>query len=98
MMGNEEVSVMTDYFRQHRADTASPTSAMLLGAAVGMAVGYLFFTEHGRRVAVRVEKLLDVGLSELTKLRDTAHHLVAAYGDSLDSLSETSNASRASWH
>lgn len=86
----------TDYFHQPRTDMASPASAMIVGAAVGVAIGYLFFTEHGRRVRLRAESLLNVSLSDLERFRDTVQHVAKVYGDSLESGLAMENTPRAS--
>jgi hypothetical protein len=88
--------VTTDYFHQQRTEMANPASAMIAGALVGAVIGYLFFTEDGRRVRLRAELLVEAALSDLVRLRDTAHRAATAYGDSLQSLSEIANTSRVS--
>jgi len=43
----------------------------LLGAAVGAAVGYLYLTEHGRRMREQLEPRLDEAAREIGRLRTT---------------------------
>jgi len=64
----------------------SPTTTLALGAVTGLALGYLFFTEHGRRFRERVEPMLDTWLRELSSLRDTADKARLAYTEGRDSL------------
>ena len=64
----------------------SPTSTMLLGAVTGLALGYLFFTEHGRQFRQRLEPTLDTWLRELNRLRETADKARLAYTEGRDSL------------
>ena len=64
----------------------SPTTTLALGAVTGLALGYLFFTEHGRRFRERVEPMLDTWLRELSSLRDTADKARLAYNEGRDSL------------
>ncbi len=52
----------------------------------GLAVGYLFFTEHGRRFRGRVEPMVDTWLRELSRLRETADKARLAYTEGRDSL------------
>lgn len=46
-------------------------AATLVGAAIGAAVGYLFFTDHGRGVRRSIEPALDDLARELNGLRGT---------------------------
>ena len=64
----------------------SPGTTLALGAVTGLAVGYLFFTEHGRRFRERVEPMLDTWLHELSRLRDTAVKARLVYTEGRDSL------------
>ena len=70
----------------HEAGGLSPTTTLALGAVTGLALGYLFFTEHGRRFRERVEPMLDTWLRELSSLRDTADKARLAYTEGRDSL------------
>jgi len=64
----------------------SPASTMVLGAVTGLALGYLFFTDHGRQFRERLEPTLDTWLRELNRLRDTADKARLAYTEGRDSL------------
>jgi len=64
----------------------SPAATMALAAAVGVACGYLFFTDHGRQFRARVEPALDRWLGELNRLRETAESARRAYVEGRDSL------------
>ncbi len=70
----------------HEAGGLSPSTTLALGAVTGLALGYLFFTEHGRRFRERVEPMLDTWLRELSRLRDTADKARLAYTEGRDSL------------
>ena len=64
----------------------SPTTTLALGAVVGLAVGYLFFTDHGRQLRERLEPAIDTWLRELSHLRETADKARLAYTEGRDSL------------
>ena len=64
----------------------SPTATMMLGAVTGLALGYLFFTDHGRQFRERLEPTLDTWLRELNRLRETADKARLAYTEGRDSL------------
>ncbi len=68
---------------------------MALGAAVGLALGYLFFTEHGRQLRARVEPELERWLGEFSRLRDTAETARRAYVEGRDSLAAMSRVTHA---
>lgn len=70
----------------HAAGGLSPSTTLALGAVTGLALGYLFFTEHGRQFRERVEPMLDTWLRELSRLRDTADKARLAYTEGRDSL------------
>ena len=46
-------------------------AATLVGAVIGGMAGYLFFTEHGRRVRRQIEPALDDFARELMSFRTT---------------------------
>ena len=48
-----------------------PVIATLVGAVVGGAAGYLFFTEHGRQLRREMEPALDDIARELNSFRGT---------------------------
>jgi len=52
-------------------DNSRIVTATLVGAAVGGAVGYLFFTEHGRTACGRMETALEGFSRDFTKFRNT---------------------------
>lgn len=52
-------------------DNSRMMLATLVGAAVGGAVGYLFFTEHGRRLRRQLEPALEDVSRELSSFRGT---------------------------
>ncbi|MBK5298871.1 MAG: YtxH domain-containing protein [Vicinamibacteria bacterium] len=64
----------------------SPGSTLVLGAVTGLALGYLFFTDHGRQFRERLGPTLDTWLRELSRLRDTADKARLAYAEGRDSL------------
>ena len=68
------------------ADGLSTGVTLALGAVTGLALGYLFFTEHGRQFRTRVEPMLDTWLRELSRLRETADKAHLAYTEGRDSL------------
>ena len=70
----------------------SPSTTLALGAVTGLALGYLFFTEHGRQFRERVEPMLDTWLRELSRLRDTADKARLAYTEGRDSLAAMTRA------
>jgi len=47
----------------------------LMGAALGGVVGYLYLTDHGRRVRDQIEPTLDAISVELRKARETGAKL-----------------------
>jgi len=72
--------------QEARALGLSPTSTLVLGAVTGLALGYLFFTDHGRQFRERLEPTLDTWLRELNRLRETADKARLAYAEGRDSL------------
>ena len=67
-------------------DGLSPTATLALAAIAGLAVGYLFFTDHGRQFRERLEPTLDTWLRELSRLRESADKARLAYTEGRDSL------------
>jgi len=67
-------------------DIPDRLSMVLSVAIVGLALGYLHFTEHGRQARARFEGLLDRIVSDLERLRETAHNIAAASLDELDAM------------
>jgi hypothetical protein len=52
-------------------DNSRAVAATIVGAVVGGVVGYLFFTEHGRRLRRQIEPALDDFARELMSFRAT---------------------------
>lgn len=73
----------------------SPTATLALAALAGAAVGYLFFTEHGRRLRERVEPLVRAWAEEMSQLQQAAEKVRSAYHASRDSLAATSRVTHA---
>jgi len=73
-------------------------AATLIGAVIGGAAGYLFFTEHGRSLRRQIEPALDDFARELMSFRTTVQKAagVANEGWKLlnDALGETSQPPR----
>ena len=73
-------------------------AVMLVGAAIGGAAGYLFFTERGRSVRRQIEPALDDFARELMSFRSTVQKAtgVASEGWKLlnDALGEPESAAR----
>jgi hypothetical protein len=73
----------------------SPGATLALGAIAGLAVTYLFFTEHGRQFRERLEPTIETWLNELSRLRDTAEKARVAYTEGRDSLAAMSRVTHA---
>ena len=73
----------------------SPASTMAIGAVAGLALGYLYFTDDGRRLRARIEPMLDAWLGELSRVRATADKARLAYTESRDSLAVMTRAAHA---
>jgi gas vesicle protein len=54
-------------------NTSQEVAATLVGAVVGAAAGYLFFTERGRSVRRQIEPALEDFSREVTSFRNTVH-------------------------
>jgi gas vesicle protein len=52
-------------------DNSRAVAATIVGAVVGGVVGYLFFTEHGRKLRREIEPALDDFAHELMSFRAT---------------------------
>jgi gas vesicle protein len=52
-------------------DNSRAVAATLVGAVIGGAAGYLFFTEHGRALRRQIEPALDDFARELMSFRGT---------------------------
>ena len=53
------------------ADNSRAIAATVIGAVIGGAAGYLFFTDHGRSVRRSIEPALDDLARELNNFRGT---------------------------
>lgn len=62
--------------------------ATLIGAVVGGVYGWLYMTEHGRRVRDQIEPKLDDFMSELTRMRGTVEKARTAANEGWRSLNE----------
>ncbi len=72
---------MTD--EQSRAVTAT-----ILGAVVGGVAGYLFFTDHGRRLRRQIEPALEDISRELNSFRITVQKAAGVASEGWDLLNE----------
>ena len=57
----------------------SPASTLVLGAVAGVALGYLYFTDHGRDLRERFEPMIETWVRELNRLRESADRARAIY-------------------
>lgn len=62
--------------------------ATLIGAVAGGVYGWLYMTEHGRRVRNQIEPKLDDFMSELTRMRGTVEKARTAANEGWRSLNE----------
>ena len=62
--------------------------ATLLGAVAGGVYGWLYMTEHGRRVRDQIEPKLDDFMTELTRMRGTVEKARSAANEGWRSLNE----------
>lgn len=76
----------SDSTGDYQIGNLSTASTLLLGAAAGLTIGYLFFTDHGRQFRARLEPLLDTWTSELVRLQATADKARVAYTEGRNSL------------
>ncbi len=58
-------------------------ASMAIGAALGGVVGYLFFTEDGRRRREQIEPALDQLMREAQRLRGTVEKVQDAAGEGM---------------
>jgi gas vesicle protein len=63
-------------------------AATMVGAALGGLAGYLFFTEHGRRVRRQIEPALDDLANELMSFRATMRKAAGVATDGWKLLNE----------
>ena len=62
--------------------------AMFLGAVAGGVYGWLYMTDHGRRVRDQIEPKLDDFINELTRMRGTVEKARTAANEGWRSLNE----------
>jgi hypothetical protein len=73
---------MTPASREARVNENSRAiAAALTGAVIGGIAGYLFFTEHGRRVRRSIEPALDDIARELNNFRGTIQRAAGVAGE-----------------
>lgn len=63
-----------------------PVATMVLGAAIGLAFGYLFLTDHGKQFRERLGPMFDTWTDELRRLRETADKARSAFHEGRDSF------------
>jgi hypothetical protein len=63
-------------------------AATCVGAVVGGVWGWLYLTEHGRRVRDQIEPTLDSLITEMTRVRGTVDKARAAANEGWRSLSD----------
>jgi hypothetical protein len=63
-----------------------PATVMAVGAAVGLAVGYLYFTEGGRRLRHQLDPWLDQCLEEIARMRGAALKARRAWQEAVESV------------
>jgi len=68
--------------------------AMLTGALVGGAWGYLYLTEGGRRIRQQAEPRIDDFVTEIRRMRRTVEKARAAATESLNTLQELTASER----
>lgn len=76
-------------------ETMNPTTTLALAALAGVAVGYLFFTDHGRQLRERLEPMLRSWADEMGQLRQAAEKVQTAYQESRNSLAAMSRVTHA---
>ena len=70
------------------SDRTQCTVAMVVGAAIGAAAGFLFFTDSGRRWRRQIEPALDDIARELTQFRGTVNRASGVAADSWTLVTE----------
>lgn len=60
----------------------------VLGAVIGGVYGWLYMTEHGRRVRDHIEPKLDDFVSEITRMRGTVEKARSAANEGWRSLND----------
>ncbi|MGE5834222.1 MAG: YtxH domain-containing protein [Acidobacteriota bacterium] len=67
-------------------DRAAILTGALVGGLIGAALGYLFFTESGRRARHEFEPRMDALIAELRRARGAAARTIDAAGQSWRSV------------
>ena len=78
----------------HVSEQSRVMSGVVVGALVGVAVSYLFFTERGRELRERMEPAVDEMKREFTKFQKTIEKVGAMANDGMRVVNEF-NAARA---
>jgi hypothetical protein len=71
--------------------------ATCFGAVAGGVWGWLYMTEHGRRVRNQIEPKLDDFMHELTRLRGTVEKARNAANEGWRSLGDVAGAAQGKW-
>ena len=71
------------------ADNSRALAATLTGAVIGGVAGYLFFTEHGRRVRRSIEPALEDVVRELASFRATMQKAAGVASEGWKLLNDT---------
>ena len=69
-------------------DNSRTVTATLTGAVLGAIVGYLFFTDRGRRLRQQIDRALDEVVRELDRTRHTLNAGIATAHEGGTQLSE----------
>ena len=70
---------------------AGPATVMAVGAAVGLAVAYLYLTDGGRQVRRQIDPWLDQCLEEIARLRGAALKARRAWQEAAASIDVVRN-------
>jgi hypothetical protein len=89
------MSEQTTLERSHPTEGMSPAATLALAALAGAAVGYLFFTEHGRQLRERFEPMVRAWADEMGQLQRAAEKVRAAYYESRDTMAAGSRVTHA---
>lgn len=68
-----------------------------IGAVAGGVWGWLYMTEHGRRVREQIEPKLDDFVNELTRVRGTVEKARTAANEGWQSLSDVAATASGRW-